>query len=250
MRISSAGIIAAGEGSRFKKSGITIHKPMIPVASFPLIGHTLKNLEFVGIKRAVIILNESERSCVRWVKKNFLRLRLEFIVKSTKSSFESFWLVGQKLGAGRHLICTVDSICLPQELKKMVQVSEPAALRASNGKSDNLYLGVTSFVDDEKPLWVIMDNETNQILRLGDPPTTLKSGRQYATAGFYNVPDLIFRSLPKEKILSLRWYLGWLLQKGFPIYGVPLKKVVDVDTPKDIHIAEKFLKEGKRERVE
>lgn len=224
----TAGIIAAGEGSRFKKAGIMVHKPLIPINGFPLIGHTLRNFEKVGIKKAVVIFNEDERECVRWVKSNFPRLLFQFIVKSTKSSYESFQLVGKKCGLGRHLITTVDSICAPEDLRKMVQV------RGNSG--NRLYLGVTSYVDDEKPLWVQMNRKTCRITALGT-----ESGR-YATAGFYQVPHTIFNVKPKIEISSLREYLKWLLLEKVKMAGVVLSDVVDVDRPQDIRYAEKMLR--------
>jgi NDP-sugar pyrophosphorylase family protein len=226
---TSAGIIAAGEGSRFKKSGVLIHKPLIPVAGFPLIGYTLKNFEFLGIQKVAVIFNESGRDCADWVKENFPRLRFEIIVKSTKSSFESFWLVGERLGAGRHLISTVDAFCDSQELKNLM-VDE---------KTPGIVLGVTSVVDDEKPLWVRMDEKTKLIRALGVP-----SGR-FATAGVYNVPSEIFLQKPEIEISSLRKFLKWLVEKGTPARGVILSRVVDVDMPKDIAAAEKLLKSNR-----
>ena len=226
----SAGIIAAGDGSRFKMSGIKIHKPMIPVSGFPLIGHTLKNLERAGFKRVVIIFNESEIECVGWVQNHFKGLEFEFIVKSTQSSFESFFLVGKKLGKGRHLITTVDSICSSRDLLKMAQFPlQP---------NHNLYLGVTEWVDDEKPLWVQMEEKTNRITALG-----ISSGKS-ATAGFYNVPDEIFSLKVDQKFSSLRVFLKWLVEKGVPVYGVLLSKVVDVDSPRDVQSAEEMLLSG------
>ena len=225
----SAGIIAAGEGSRFKKSGVAIHKPMIPVLGFPLIGYALRNFESLGVENVVIIFNEDERDCVAWVRQNFPRLRFDFIVKSTKSSFESFWLVGERLGSGRHLVSTVDAFCLSDDLKNLLVDEE----------TRGIVLGVTDEVDDEKPLWVRMDSKTGRIDSLG-----MSSGK-FATAGFYNVPDDIFHQKPDREIASLRVFLKWLLDKGVPAYGVPLSKVVDVDVPKDIAIAEKLLKANK-----
>lgn len=227
MKIVSAGIIAAGEGSRFKKSGISLHKPMIPVAGFPLIWYTLKNFETIGIRRVVIIFNESERDCVRWVRKNFPGIHLEIIVKSTNSSYESFMLVGKKLGKGRHLISTVDSLTLPREVRKMCEISMNSL--------GNVYLGVTRFVDDEKPLWIKMNKRSRRITAIGS------NTGDFATAGFYNVPDSVFSVTPSVNFSSLRNFLKWLEVEGFPIYAVPLSKVVDVDLPKDIKIAEKFL---------
>jgi len=230
MKIESAGIIAAGEGSRFKKVGMTVHKPMIPVGGFPLIGHVLKNFQRADIKRVVIIFNESEGECVDWVKQNFSALQCEFIVKSTRSSYESFWRVGQKLGAGRHLISTVDSLSSPQEVQKMMDCSSD-----SNESEKKVYLGVVSTTDDEKPLWVKMNEQTKQIQTLGE-----KSG-EFVTAGFYNVPGSLFQRKPPFKFSSLREYLKWLVKSGVPVVGVPLSAVVDVDLPKDIPVAEELV---------
>lgn len=225
MRVRSAGIIAAGEGSRFKKAGILTHKPLIPVGGFPLIGHTLRNLQAAGIGRIVVIFNEEEGECVDWIRQHFPSMTVEFIVKSTRSSFESFWRVGRQLGAGRHLMSTVDSICPSSELRKMAEA----------GSGDGVYLGVTSFVDDEKPLWVTLDPSTGRISSLG------ASSGTHATAGFYNVPDRIFERELDPQIASLRVFLKRLADDGTPVFGVPLAKVVDVDGPKDLEEAERML---------
>ncbi len=225
--IQSAGVIAAGEGSRFRNAGITIHKPLIPVAGIPLIGHTLRRYQDAGIRKVVIIFNEGEADCADWVKAHFPRFELQIIVKSTASSFESFCRVGEALGEGRHLISTVDSICSRADVDKML----------AQGRDDReIHLGVTSFVHDEKPLWVQMDPQTLQIKSLG------ASSGEFATAGFYNVPGTIFSSKPDFPVASLRIYLKWLVEQGFKVFGVPLADVVDVDTPEDMELAEKLLK--------
>jgi len=225
----SAGIIAAGEGSRFKKSGIQTHKPMLPVAGFPLIGHALRNLEAAGILKAAIIFNEQEADCADWARRNFPGLELNILIKSTPSSFESFWLVGRLLGPGRHLITTVDAFCLPHETRKMVdQVPQ-----------DGIALGVTSFVDDEKPLWVAMDEKTGKISEVG------ASTGKFATAGFYNVPGSIFEKRPDDDMASLRFFLKWLVSNGTPARGIVLNDVLDVDVPKDLEAAERLLKGSK-----
>ncbi|OGR50745.1 MAG: hypothetical protein A3I11_03385 [Elusimicrobia bacterium RIFCSPLOWO2_02_FULL_39_32] len=230
MSISSGGIIAAGDGSRFKKSGISIHKPLICVNGFPLIGHTLKNFESCGIKKIVIIFNETESECVQWVKENFPRLEVRFIVKSTNSSYESFFLVGKALGVGRHLITTVDSFCELKEFKKMADDFE--------SEDSSLYLGVTDFVQDEKPLWVSMNQKNNRITQLG-----LAQG-DAVTCGFYNFSHHIFSLKPEKEMKSLRFYLKWLLEEQVPTYGIPLGQVIDIDDLEDLKSAEAMFKKG------
>jgi len=225
--IDSAGIIAAGEGSRLKMSGIEVHKPLVPIAGLPLIGHTLRQFVDLGLQRVVIIFNESEQDCVDWVRKHFSALDLEILVKSTRSSFESFWRVGRALGPGRHLICTVDSICSPADWRTMT-ASKAGSVR-------DVLLGVTSFVHDEKPLWVRTEPGSLRIVEIGG------SGDNFATAGFYNVGDAIFERELRNDISSLRVFLRELLREGFPVRAVPLADVIDVDTAKDINLAERFI---------
>jgi NDP-sugar pyrophosphorylase family protein len=225
--ISSAGIIAAGEGSRLKMDGLTLSKPLIPIAGTPLIGHTLRQFLEIGVERVAIIFNEAQQECVDWVRAHFPSLELEVLVKTTRSSFESFWRVGRALGPGRHLICTVDSICSPADWQAMC---------ASAIHSDrDVLLGVTAFVHDEKPLWVGMEPGSLKIVNLGD------RRERFATAGIYGVGGAIFEREWESGILSLREFLGQLLQEGFPMRAVPLGDVIDVDTIEDIKLAERFL---------
>jgi len=225
--ITSAGIIAAGEGRRLKMDGLTLSKPLIPVAGTPLIGHTLRQFLEIGVQRVAIIFNEAQQECADWVRAHFPSLDLKILVKTTRSSFESFWRVGRALGPGRHLICTVDSICSPADWRTM---------SASTVDSEReVLLAITSFVHDEKPLWVATQPESLKIVNLGVPYG------KFATAGIYGVTDAIFEREWEEGISSLRAFLGQLLREGFPFRGVPLGDVIDVDTVEDIKLAERFL---------
>ncbi|HEY6675188.1 MAG TPA: NTP transferase domain-containing protein [Terrimicrobium sp.] len=225
--ITSAGIIAAGEGRRLKMDGLTFSKPLIPIAGTPLIGHTLRQFLEIGVEHVAIIFNETQQECADWVRAHFAALELKILIKTTRSSFESFWRVGRVLGPGRHLICTVDSICSPQDWQTMF---------ASPADSDReVLLAVTSFVHDEKPLWVATKPESLEIVNLG------ASGGKFATAGIYGVTAAIFEREWEDGIPSLRAFLGQLLREGFPFRAVPLGDVIDVDTVEDINLAERFL---------
>ena len=79
--ISSAGIIAAGEGRRLKMGGLTFSKPLVPIAGTPLIGHTLQQLLEIGVERVAIIFNETQQECADWVRAHFPSLELKILVK-------------------------------------------------------------------------------------------------------------------------------------------------------------------------
>jgi NDP-sugar pyrophosphorylase family protein len=225
--MTSAGIIAAGEGSRLKMAGIEINKPLVPIAGIPLIGHTLQHFVALGVQRVAIIFNESESDCVDWVQRNFPSLELDILVRTTRSSFESFWRVGRALGPGRHLICAVDSLCAVADWRAMF-VSEIRSER-------EVLLGVTSFVHDEKPLWVRLKPGSREIAKIGGHE------QEFATAGIYSVHSTLFERELDDSISSLRVFLAEQLRKGVPLRAVPLADVIDVDTAEDINLAERFL---------
>ena len=86
----AGGIIAAGEGSRLRAAGFTMPKPLVPVAGVPLIETVIGNCRAAGIGPLVVIVNEQEREVPDWVRARFPGLDAEFVVKTTRSSLESF----------------------------------------------------------------------------------------------------------------------------------------------------------------
>ena len=86
--IVSGAVIAAGEGSRLKQLGVA--KPMVKVAGVPLIEHVLGNFEAAGIVSVAVIFNETERDCEAFVRERFGKLVSRILVKTTRSSLESF----------------------------------------------------------------------------------------------------------------------------------------------------------------
>ncbi len=224
--IQSAGIISAGQGQRLRDGGISLHKPMVRVAGWPLIGHLLRNLELCGVRRAVIIFNEQEQDCADWARSSFPNLDLDIILKTTPSSAESFERVGERLGPGQHLISTVDALCSPEELRKML---DPEV-----ANKNAVVLGLTRPVPDEKPLWAQWDPLSRRILSLGGPTGN------YVTSGYYSVPGALFAQKPEQTFSALRHYLAWLSQQSGEVYGVLMENVLDIDRPEDLKEAELF----------
>jgi NDP-sugar pyrophosphorylase family protein len=217
------GIIAAGEGSRLREAGFSMPKPLVPVAGVALIEWVLRNFVAVGIVAPVIIVNEDAGSCVPWIRSRFPELEIDFIVKTTASSLESFLAVSRRLGGGRALISTVDAWCRPDDFVRFVA----AALRHP---PDVSVLAATPFVDDEKPLWVNVDH-AGRVRELGGSSGTL------ATAGMYLMSErALTATVPPPG--RLRDFLSWLVRQGEPVYVETIPKVVDVDRASDVAQAE------------
>ena len=226
-------VIAAGEGSRLPPG---TRKPLLEVAGRALLQHTLDRYEAAGIGRTALIFRESDADLVEWTRRRYPDLDLEFVVRTTPSSAVSFAEVLRALGPGRAVVSTVDSVIDPAAFVHFLAAA--AAL-----PEDALVLAVTTWVDDEKPLWVDWD-ETGRVIDLGG-----KDGRG-VTAGIYVAPHDAAAGFDEgPPAPPLRALLAAFFQSGRPTYAVPVPKVVDVDRPQDVREAEAFL-EARAKEVE
>jgi NDP-sugar pyrophosphorylase family protein len=133
----------------------------------------------------------------------------------------------------RFVLCAVDSILAPDELTSFV------ARFAEQGEVE-LYLGYTDFIDDEKPLHLRVADD-GRVTALG----AAAAGSPFVTAGLYGMSPRVFDPLARAVATGrerLRWFLGQLLEEGFVARGHRLGKVVDVDRPGDIAVAEELLR--------
>ena len=227
----AGGIIAAGEGSRLRQSGFAMPKPMVPIAGVPLIESVIRNFRAARIGPLAIIVNEQERPCVDWVRHRFPDLEVEFIVKTTASSLESFGEVIRCHPGGRMLVSTVDAWCVEADFVRFIEaaVGRPA---------DATVLAVTPLVADEKPLRVVMAPD-GRVKALGGDAGDL------VTAGMYLVPETVRELTPPPGLGRLREFLSWLVRSGAPVFGEAIEQVVDVDRAEDVALAETLALAGR-----
>lgn len=226
----TGGIIAAGEGSRLKRDGLRMPKSMVPVADIPLIERVVSNFVKAGITQLQIIFNEDDRECATFVRERFPNLDIQCIVKTTRSSYESFWEVGRRSGPGRILMSTVDWICPEPAFHRFID-------QAMCCRQASVVLAVTPFVADEKPLWVTLDL-SGRVTAIGG------ASGDVVTAGLYLVSGAIFSQAPHPSTLGrLRDFLTWLVAEGEPVYGVVMDQVIDIDRAEDLQLAEALMKD-------
>ena len=228
------GVIAAGHGTRLKAEGYRSGKAMTVVCGRPLIDHALERFRAVGASRATVIINEDSQDCRQWLERGAGGLDLEVIVQTTASSYVSFDIVAARLAGRPAFLTTVDSIAPVEDARRFIR-SAAAAPR------DAVVLGVTSHVDDEKPLWATLD-DGGRIHGLG------ASGGNCVTAGFYWLPA-IRPPAPPSGFERLRDYLVWFSHRA-PIYGVRLSTVFDIDRGSDVQAAERAAKTDAREGID
>lgn len=232
--IRRAAIIAAGQGTRLAGSHPATVKPLVPVAGRPLCHWVAASLAKAGIAE-LTVLHNSDGSAVRAsLARSFPELRFTFLQADTASSWESFRLVSRSMAGGAEgfLVSTVDALVRPEDAARFAR--ESAGRRAAAG------LALTSFVDDEKPLWADV-SEAGFVTALGESAKQ----RRYVTSGLYYLGAAAAQQLPEPRAFpSLRRYLASLVDSGQPVAGYPLSKTLDVDRPEDVAQAEGFLKEA------
>jgi len=250
--MKSAGIIAAGWGERL---GQKDPKALTRIGGKALIDYTLDGFEAAGIKRVTCIVNEAARAVPEHVAKSGRKIEMDWIIQTTLSSMHSFLIVLERLarhGDKSYFMTTVDSICPPSAYQDFLVASDLF-------QSADVCLGLTNFIDDEKPLRVAMRGEDGTGLMpksVQENPEAFEiiamtnNGfeSEYVTAGFYRASPRILKEkdfMLGQKFTALRQCLGYLLKYGYLFYGVPLPAVVDVDRPEDIRTAERFIQETK-----
>ena len=146
-------IIAAGNGSRLAKEGITVPKPLVQINGETLIDRLIRVFCNNNATEIVVVCNEemtdvaTHLAHIQQHKLKDKNTTLRFIAKSTPSSMHSFEAISKWLTHEPFVLTTVDTIFNENEFKTYIDAFTKAI---ENGVQ--AYMGVTPFVDDEKPL--------------------------------------------------------------------------------------------------
>jgi NDP-sugar pyrophosphorylase family protein len=233
-----AGLIAAGLGERLRAHGMTLPKPLVPVAGRPLIDYVLAAVAAAGLRQVACIVNEESRGIEQHCRDRWPQLAFDFIRRTTPSSMESLFTLRPLLAGERFVLLTVDAVFAPRVLDRFLTA---AAARVDA----QAVLALSTFVDDEKPLYARLAAD-GRISALGaDAQPRDASDVPLVTAGFYVFDPAIFDEIAYARqsgFTALRQFLGHLLQRGYRFYGERIGKTVDVDRPEDLAVAEAFIR--------
>lgn len=236
-------IIAAGEGSRLAQEGIGVPKPLVTVGGEPLIDRLLRIFLANDATEVCVICNERMKEVGRHLEaiRDAGQLPLRLVVKSTPSSMHSMWELSPWLGDEPFILTTVDTIFREAEFADYVKAFRRMV---DEGTADGL-MGVTDFVDDEKPLYVAVD-EAMVITGFLDQcaPHSSPVTPHYVSGGIYGLTPLSLLTLQRaiERGESrMRNFQRALIADGLRLRAWTFSKVLDIDHASDIRQAEMFL---------
>ena len=231
-------ISAAGEGSRLAQEGVDLPKPLVRLDGKPMIKRLIDLMLSCEAESLSVIVNEQMTEVRRYLESLSLPVPFRLVVKSTPSSMHSFFEVSREFPAdGKFVLTTVDTIFLENDFRKYVEAF------AADDSADG-YMGVTDFVDDEKPLYVATDDN----LRVTGFHDSFQKGVKYISGGIYGLtsPALgILEDCMAKGVSRMRNYQRALVGNGLDLRAFPFSKIVDVDHAADIETAEEFIRSGK-----
>ncbi len=212
-------IIAAGEGSRLQQEGVATPKPLVSLNGRPMIGRLIDIFVNCGAECISVIVNEQMTQVREYLEDLATRLPVELrlVVKSTPSSMHSFYEVSSVLPEGRFILTTVDAIF-------------------HEGADVDGLMAVTSYIDDEKPLYVDVDSQM-RITAFNDTPSP---EAKYISGGIYGLDRTAIGVLQKcidGGVSRMRNFQRALVAAGFNLRAYDMGKIIDVDHQSDIEKA-------------
>ena len=235
-------IIAAGDGSRLAQEGVTEPKPLVKVRGERLIDRLIRIFMGNNATEIVVICNEQMSDVASHLKMiqdeglNELHVPLRFVIKSTPSSMHSFYELCHFLRDEPFILTTVDTIFDESEFHDYV-----LSFQVKIAQGTDALMGVTDYIDDEKPLYVGVDN----VMRINSYYDTPQADSRFISAGIYGLTASsldILEACIKKGESRMRNFQRALVATGLRIEAYPLTKVFDIDHIEDIRKADEGVK--------
>ena len=216
-------------------------KPLIEVAGQHLIDRLMDVFREVGASELWVVCNDLRPEVSAHLAQVIDHglygrpLPLHYVVRTTPSSMHSFAALAPHLDGGPFVLTTVDTIFRTEEFARYVQAFSESVAQGYDG-----LMGVTDYIDDERPLYVGV-GENDLITGFHD---TYSEGLRYISGGIYGLTPRtvpILRRCLEQGNSRMRNFQRALVAEGCRLKAWRFSKVLDIDHATDIAKAEEFL---------
>lgn len=222
------GIISAGEGSRLASEGFSQPKPLVPICGVPMVERLVRIMQNCGANNIAVIVNGENPETVTLLK----GLPVDLVVKKTPTPMHSMMELAPYLEGDRFCVTTVDTVFSQSRFRAMMD-------EFSRSPLDGL-MGVTSLIDDEKPLYVGVDSDM-MITGFHDS----QDDCAYVSAGIYALRSdalEVLKGCLESGQTRMRYFQRQLLEAGMRLKAFDMGQVVDVDHVSDVARAQEIAK--------
>lgn len=236
-------IIAAGEGSRLANEGVKQPKPLVEIAGESLIDRLLRIFADHHATEIVVICNEYSQEVIDHLRNiqnegfNGRNIPLRFVIRTTPSSMHSFYEISRYLSDDIFCLTTVDTIFKESEFGNYLE----ALHRFTSSENFDGVMGVTDFIDDEKPLYISTD-DNDIITGFFDRQNSC----HLISGGIYGLSPKVLPILQHcidTQVTRMRNFQRALVDEGCRLKAYSFSKILDIDHAGDIDKASTFLKE-------
>ena len=233
-------IIAAGEGSRLAREGIETPKPLVKIGGEHLIDRLIRIFLDNGADEIVVVCNGHTPLLAQHladIQRQGLSGRevpLRYKVRTTPSSMHSFYELIPWLSDDPFVLTTVDTVFDEQEFRRYVSDFKRIG-------ADGL-MGVTDYVDDERPLYVGTD-VAGSITGFYDSVSDA-SDLHFVSGGIYGLTPRslsVLQRCVKRGEMRMRNFQRALIAEHLHLVAWPFSRVLDVDHAADVAKAESML---------
>jgi len=241
-------IIAAGEGSRLATEGVTQPKPLIPLCGVPMIERLISIFHRCGAEEIIIAVNsarpETHQHLLQLMADN-PTLPLRIVVADTPSSMHTFAALAPYLQEAPFCLTTVDTIFQEEAFRAYLEAATQHLQQGYDG-----CMAVTTFVDDESPLYVTATSQldiTGFHDKITEAPNSTLGESYFISGGIYTLSPKALITLSRcmaEGQHRLRNFQRGLIADGLKLKAYLFDKILDIDHASDIAKAESFLQKG------
>ena len=226
-------IIAAGQGSRLVAEGVGVSKPLLHINGERIIERLFRIFINNDAESISVIINEEMMDVRQYLQSVNLPVPLNLVIKSTPDSLHSFYELSPFLQGGKFCLTTVDTIFRETDFSDYIRAFK-------DDRMSDALMGVTDYIDDEKPLYVQTSKDLHITNFLDLPEVDVK----YVSGGIYGMNENVlnlFRQAMTEGLSRMRNFQRLMIQAGLEVKAFPFSKIVDVDHETDIRTACEFL---------
>lgn len=245
-------ILAAGEGRRLREEGAAMPKPLTEINGETLIDRLIRIFNANGAKEIVVIVNEETDLVKRHIQNKYPTIlgnstgistrqdlqklaTVRLVTKTTPSSMHSFFEISKYLEDSKFCLTTVDTIFNESDFHEYIEAW-------SRSDADGL-MAVTPFIDDEKPLYVSVNNSMG-ITGFHDSLSTSADGCKYVSGGIYGLTPKCISTLKHciaANMSRMRNFQRQMVSDGLKLMAYPFQTILDIDHIGDVAKATQFL---------